>query len=167
LLKQFQADAARNGLAPASLTVTPLPFDAMVPALEAGIVDAALLKGAHALLAQKQGHKILYQNWDVKGGDECCPASIAQVEFLLLAPTAAGGTRRELVEILAAAAPPARAREITAAKTAYPPELLAELPVAEFKPLTPSELGHLLENAGDGAGDTHETRAGRETHRHP
>lgn len=85
LLQAFEEDALRLGVDTSALRYETIPFDAMLPALEAGTVDAAVLKGSYAALAQHEGHTVLYQNWELQPGDECCPAVIEQTQYVLLA----------------------------------------------------------------------------------
>jgi len=88
LVHQFKKDARRLGLDPEKIRMVYMPFEDMLPALEAKIVEAILTKGSYGLIGESLGHKILYQNWDVAAGaDECCPAILAQtVYFLVVRP---------------------------------------------------------------------------------
>jgi hypothetical protein len=38
--------------------------------------------------------KVLYQNWEVAGGDECCPQTLAQIELVLVTRAKGVGARR-------------------------------------------------------------------------
>ena len=147
LLHQFLADTERLGVDPASITFVPLPFDQMIPALEARRVDAMLTRGGHALLAAAQDHQILYQNWDVTGDDECCPQTLAQIEQVLVTRAKGAGARRirELVAALEAAnaAPPDDHRASVAARTRIPLDILGPFPVASFTALTPEQQAEL------------------------
>lgn len=139
LLWQFEADAAKSGVATESLTYENIPFADMLPALEAGLVDAILVKSAHAALAQRHGHDILYQNWDVvEGLDLCCPPSVAQTEYLLLVdsrnPSAAIALAEEL--LAASDAPASELRAAIASATGTPREVLEGHPIATFARLT-------------------------------
>lgn len=85
LIAPFIADVERFGITLAPSDFKVLSSDAIIPALEAEQIDAALTSGAQAVIAQHAGHSILYQRWDLVPGDECCPAIIYQLEYLLLA----------------------------------------------------------------------------------
>ena len=133
LLGQFFADAKGRGLDPASITVVTTPFDAMVPALEAGSVDAAVLRGAHSLFAVRAGHQIVYQNWQMQPGDECCPPVIAQTEYLLLARGSHPGLQALVASLTQAnEAKPAVLRQAAVRATGFPEALLAGFPIASF-----------------------------------
>lgn len=139
LVSHFEADALRFGLDLASLDYEQMPFPDMLPALEAGLVDAILVKSAHAALAEQQGHSILYQNWDVEEGkDECCPRAVAQTEYLLLVDSRDANAAYRLAEALlnASTAPAAELRAAAASATGAPVDLLESHPVAVFAPLT-------------------------------
>ncbi|HSW10670.1 MAG TPA: ABC transporter substrate-binding protein [Bacillota bacterium] len=84
LLQQFRHDAERLGVDTGKINFVYLEFAVMLPALEAGRVDAIVTRSSLALLAQEAGHRTLYQNWDVEPGDACCPLYLAQVEYFLL-----------------------------------------------------------------------------------
>ena len=85
LLEAFQDDAKRLGVDISNINYKILPFDSMIPALEAGEIDGAITKGIYGVIGKNQGHNILYQNWEVEPGDDCCPAVIDQTELVLLA----------------------------------------------------------------------------------
>jgi ABC-type nitrate/sulfonate/bicarbonate transport system substrate-binding protein len=132
---QFNKDAKRLGLDPKTLQFSYMPFADMLPALEAKAIDGALVKGAHAVLAELQGHKIIYQNWDIKAGaDDCCPPSIAQTEYFLLVRDDAINEARPLVAALTAASelPPSEIRLAVTAQLGYPPAALEQYPTASF-----------------------------------
>jgi ABC-type nitrate/sulfonate/bicarbonate transport system substrate-binding protein len=84
LLTEFRQDAERLGVNTGEINFVYLDFALMLPALEAGRVDAIVTRSSLALLAQDAGHHVLYQNWDVQPGDACCPLYLAQVEYFLL-----------------------------------------------------------------------------------
>lgn len=140
LLHQFRRDATRLEADASKLRLRYMPFEAMLPALEAGTADAIVVKGAYAVLAVQQGHKILYQNWNVADstGDTCCPAIVSQAEYLLVVRAAVANRAISLTDALVAASrrPAADLREATARHIAYAGEALAELPLATFAPLT-------------------------------
>jgi len=150
LLRQFEKDAVRHGVDFGKLKVVFLSFSDLLPALEAKIVDAALLKGSHALLAQNEGHRILYQNWDTAvGGDDCCPATLAQVEFLLVVRDLGQKRIADLVEQLAATAElaPDHIRQTVAKNSGYAKDALEQFPVSWFARLNK----HLESQLGEGA----------------
>lgn len=147
LLHQFTADSTRLGVDPVSITFVPVIFDQMIPALEAGKVDAILTRGGHALLAVAQHHKVLYQNWDVTGDDECCPKTLAQVELVLVTRAKGVGARRirTLLSALEAgsAAPSDDLRAAVAARTRIPLAALEPFPLASFAVLTSEQQAEL------------------------
>lgn len=136
LLHAFKRDIVRFGVKPDSLKYKYLPFDTMIPALEAGIIDGAVIKGSYAAIALKSGHSILYQKWDVEAGDACCPAIIAQLEYLLLVRSSAGPTGGRLVQTLQRLEKqdPSRLRAAVSDATHIPANVLSELPLATFEP---------------------------------
>jgi len=147
LLHQFLADTERHGVDPAAITLVPMPFDHMIPALEARKADAILTRGGHALLAVAQNHKILYQNWDVTGDDDCCPKTLAQVELVLVTRAKGVGARRvkALVAALEAgsAAPANILRAAVSVRTRISLSVLEPFPVASFTALTPEQQTEL------------------------
>jgi ABC-type nitrate/sulfonate/bicarbonate transport system substrate-binding protein len=150
LLHQFTADAARLGVEPQSIAFRPIPFDQMIPALEAGKVDAILTRGGHALLAMAHDHKVLYQNWEVTGTDECCPVTLAHVEFVLITRAKGMGARRirTLLSALetASATPSSAIRTAVAERTRIPLAVLDPFPVASFTVLSPEQQAELGSN---------------------
>jgi ABC-type nitrate/sulfonate/bicarbonate transport system substrate-binding protein len=134
LLHQFRKDAGRHGVAVERIRFSYMPFDEMLPALEAGMVDGILVKGSYALLAEHAGHNILYQNWDVKAGDECCPASLAQTDyFLVVREEAVEAIKPFLRELTATSSfPAAELRRAVSRQLGYPAAALEQLPVASF-----------------------------------
>jgi ABC-type nitrate/sulfonate/bicarbonate transport system substrate-binding protein len=132
---QFSKDASRHGLDPKSLHFTYMPFADMLPALEARTIDGALVKGAQAVLAELQGHKIIYQNWDIKAGaDDCCPPSIAQTEYFLMIREQSADRIKPLIAALTAASdlPPSQLRQAISAQLGYPQAALEQYPAASF-----------------------------------
>lgn len=109
-------------------------FDAMLPALEAGKIDAALTKGSYALIAQKLGHAIPYLQWDIAAGDECCPAVVAQTEYLLLIRKDAGNNAEKLLQLLLETQNVNQKDLINAAASAtgIPVNILESLPAPSF-----------------------------------
>lgn len=137
LLHQFRTDARRLGVDPDQIRFTYMPAADMLPALEARAVDAALVRGALAVLAETKGHKVLYQNWEVKPGDGCCPEALAQVEQLLVVRKGAAGRLGPLLAALSAASdrPPAELRGAVARATGFPEPLLGGFPQGSFAPV--------------------------------
>jgi ABC-type nitrate/sulfonate/bicarbonate transport system substrate-binding protein len=136
---QFNKDAARHGLDTKTLRYSYMPFADMLPALEAKAIDGALVKGAHAVLAELQGHKIIYQNWDIKAGaDDCCPASIAQTEYFLLVREQSVEKVKPLIAALVSASelPPTQLRQAISAQLGYPSAALEQYPTASFAVVT-------------------------------
>lgn len=136
--RQFEKDAKRHGLDPKKLLYSYMPFDQMLPALEARSIDGAVVKGAYGVLAELQGHKILYQNWDVKAvGDDCCPPSIAQTEFFLVARQQSAEKIKPLITALTATGTlaPSVLRAAISGQVGYPREALEQFPTATFEPL--------------------------------
>jgi ABC-type nitrate/sulfonate/bicarbonate transport system substrate-binding protein len=134
LLKAFEKDAERLNADLSGVSYEVMPFDAMIPALESGVADAAVIKGAAAVIALRQGHSILYQNWDVQPGDECCPAIVDQAVQVLLVRKERGAEGAALADrlLLAETEGPDALRLAVARKTAIPFELLEGQPVPEF-----------------------------------
>ena len=131
---QFQHDAKRHGLDPSTLQFSYMPYAEMLPALEAKKVDAILVKGAYGVLAELTGHKILYQNWEVAAGDDCCPATLAQTEFLLVARASELDRLTPVIKTLTAAdaLPAKELRAAVGSRLGYPPAALERFPVASF-----------------------------------
>ncbi|GHV45573.1 hypothetical protein FACS1894204_05060 [Synergistales bacterium] len=134
LLGAFKDDAKRLNADISDVTFVYMPFDAMIPALEAREVDGAVIKGATAAVAVSQGHSILYQNWDVQPGDECCPAIIDQAVQVLLARRDAKEAGDALVKSLleVQADGPEILRKSVAEHTTIPLSILESQPVPEF-----------------------------------
>jgi ABC-type nitrate/sulfonate/bicarbonate transport system substrate-binding protein len=147
LLHQFLADIERFRLNRDAITLVSIPFDQMIPALEARKVDAILTRGGHALLALAQDHNMIYQNWDVKGDDECCPQTLAQVELVLVTRTQ-NVCPRKLATLLgalqaASAVPSDISRTLVSERTRIPLAILDDFPVASFVPLSPEQQAEL------------------------
>jgi ABC-type nitrate/sulfonate/bicarbonate transport system substrate-binding protein len=134
LLSQFKHDAQRYGVDTKKINFVYMDFTFMLPALEAGKIDGMITRASYALPAQKHGHTILYQNWDVSPGDACCPAYIAQVEFFLLVKDMNPRSVRLLDSALVKASELSAemSREAIAEFTQYPSELLAQKPPVAF-----------------------------------
>lgn len=134
LLVAFQEDAHRLGAKLTDISYTILDFDSMLPALEAGEVDAILIKGFYSVAALQQGHSILYQNWEMVAGDECCPAIIDQVALVLLVHQEDAREATMLVDFLLEAQEVEEdlLRKAIANKTNIPYDILTSQPVAEF-----------------------------------
>jgi hypothetical protein len=78
------------------------------------------------VVALQEGHSILYQNWEVKPGDECCPAIIDQAALVLLARRDRLEAVKPFVEALATVEEklsPDELRRAVADKTVIPFEI--------------------------------------------
>jgi len=158
LLEQFTEDAQRFSADLSNVKYLYMPFDTMLPALEARTVDAVIIKGTYSVVALHEGHSILYQNWEVRPGDECCPAVIDQAALVLL-------TRKDKVKALepfitALTATenlsPDQLRRVVAENTILPFEILQGQPVPEFS-LADDELAEIfIEAADEHHGEEHE-----------
>lgn len=136
LLGAFREDAERLGVNVDSIVFEYLPFDAMIPALEAGTVDGAIFKGSYSAVAQGLGHQVLYQNWDVAAGDECCPEILAQLEYLLVIREESEAAHTFSERLLATGPYDAdRLRAASAKRTKVPLSVLENLPVSEIGPV--------------------------------
>jgi len=161
LRQKFAGDALRLGADISGLKDEFMTFHAMIPALEAGVVDAALIKGSYAIAALQAGHSILYQNWDVEPGDECCPAIIAQAALVLLARRDKLELEKTLVNALISAQklPPDSLRNAVARNTVIPFDMLAGQPVPEFSLADDSLIEIFVETARhheeEGSGNSH------------
>lgn len=134
LIAPFLADATRFGVTLNRDDFQVMSADAIIPALEAGKIDAALTKGSQAVLAKHAGHLILYQRWDLVPGDECCPAIIDQLEYVLLVRedlTNLNGLLSHLEK--SSALNPDSLRSATAKAIRVPPGTLNDLPLATFE----------------------------------
>jgi ABC-type nitrate/sulfonate/bicarbonate transport system substrate-binding protein len=147
LLKAFQKDAERLKADLSNVVYVYMPFDTMIPALEAKEADAAVIKGAFAVTALRQGHSILYQDWEVKPGDECCPAIVDQAVQVLLARKEWAGKAEELVIRLLEAEEkgPEALRQAVARNTSIPLQMLEGQPVPEFNRADDSLVALLTE----------------------
>lgn len=134
LLHAFETDAARLNADVSGVTYTTLAFDAMLPALEAGAVDGVIIKGFYSVAALKEGHTILYQNWDMEPGDECCPAIVDQAALILLARESKVEAAEEFAKLLQAAQNIGQdaLRRVIAENTTIPYDILIGQPVPEF-----------------------------------
>ena len=154
LLDEFAADAERLGADISGVRYEYTAFDAMIPALEARTVDAAIIKGSFAIVALQEGHSILYQNWDMVPGDECCPAVIDQAALVLLARRGRLERVKPFVDALVAAQElsPDQLRHAVAANTVIPFEVLQGQPVPEFS-LAGDELVEIFVEAAEEHGE--------------
>ncbi len=146
LVHQFKKDARRHGLEPEQIRMVYMPFEDMLPALEAKTVDAVLTKSSYGLIGESLGHKILYQNWDVSAGaDECCPAILAQTVYFLVVRPIGDDTVARLLRTLEAAGQekPSEVRRIVSKETGLSEKQLDQFPVASFSIIT-DELRSLL-----------------------
>jgi len=157
LLDKFAEDAKRLGANISNVKYEYMVFHAMLPALESGAVDAAIIKGSYAVAALQAGHSILYQNWEVEPGDECCPAILNQAALVLLA-------RRDKLEavkpfvnalVFAQKSSPDQLRHAVAEHTVVPFETLRGQPVPEFSLESDELLETFLKHKHEG--DDHDS----------
>jgi len=134
LLDEFIKDATRLKANVSDIKYEYMPFDAMVPALTAKAVDGAIIRGTYAIIALQEGHSILYQNWEVQPGDECCPAIIDQAALVLLARREKLDAVKPLIDALLSAQKlsPDQLRTSVAENTIIPFKVLQGQPVPEF-----------------------------------
>jgi ABC-type nitrate/sulfonate/bicarbonate transport system substrate-binding protein len=161
LRAKFIEDARRLGADISGIRDKYMTFSAMLPALESGTVDAAVIKGSYAVAAVYAGHSILYQNWEVEPGDECCPKIIAQAALVLLARRDKAEGAKKLVDalIVAQKLPQDNLRRAVAKYSVIEYEMLAGQPVPEFssaddelvKIFVEAEEEHSGENEDDDA----------------
>ena len=158
LLEAFIADAERLGVNLSDIKLQYIAFDAMLPALEAGVIDAAIIRGSSSVFALHEGHTILYQNWDVEPGDECCPAIIDQAVLVLLAQRNKLEFVQPFVDALVNAQKlsPDELRRAVANNTVIPFDVLQGQPVPEFS-LADDELTEIfIEASEEHHGDEHD-----------
>jgi ABC-type nitrate/sulfonate/bicarbonate transport system substrate-binding protein len=155
MLKAFVNDAARLGADISGLKYEVIPFSAMLPALESGAVDGAIIKGVYSVIALQQGHSILYQNWDVTPGDECCPAIVDQSILVLLADKERRAEAEQLRGLLLKAQEQGQTalRQAIADKTTIPFATLEAQPAAEFVTADDALLKLFTRFARDTGGD--------------
>ncbi len=141
LLDKFTEDAKRLGADISNVKYEYMVFHAMLPALESGAVDAAIIKGSYSVAALQAGHSVLYQNWEVEPGDECCPAILNQAALVLLARSDKLEEVKPFVNALVFAqkSSPDQLRHAVAERTVVPFEMLRGQPVPEFS-LADNEL---------------------------
>lgn len=134
LLHQFKRDAERFGVDTEKIIFVYMEFDTMLPALEAKKVDAAIFKGVYAMLAEFEGHYTLYQNWEVKPGDPCCPAYLAYIEYFMLVEGLDNKTVNQLIRALEVSSKvlPEESREAIAKYAGFPEAPLRNFPLAAF-----------------------------------
>lgn len=156
LLKTFLADAASAGVTAETVEFKYLPPDAVLAALESQSVDAAVTKGSHAALGQTLGHHILYQKWISAPGDECCPPTVAQIEFVLLAQKKRHKEVARLVADLKAAEtlPPNELRAAASRQLNLPANYWDHLPPGAFEEADQGLLS-VLTRHGDDDHDQH------------
>ena len=157
LFEEFAEDAGRLGADIDGINIVYMAFDAMIPALEAGVIDAAIIRGSFTVIALHAGHSVLYQNWEVEPGDECCPAIVDQSVLVQLARR----NRLELIQPLinamvsAQQLSPDELRRAVANNTVIPFEILQGQPVPEFS-LADEELTAIFIEAAEHHEDGHE-----------
>lgn len=136
LLKQFKHDAKRYGVDTNKINFVYMDFETMLPALEAKQIDAMLTRSSYALLAQDEGHKVLYQNWELApGGDPCCPPYLAHVSYFMLVKDLESRSVMQLNAALIEASqrPVEDNRKAIIKHTQFAPELLQGYPVARYQ----------------------------------
>lgn len=134
LYHTLRKDLAQGHVDAARIRFEPIPFDEMLPALEAGVVDAAITRSSYSLAARKLGHDIPYIQFDLVAGDACCLAAVAETELLLLSRTAARADAERLAGLLLDAQKEgdAELRGAAHAQTGLPLDLLETYPAAKF-----------------------------------
>lgn len=151
LLVQLLDDLNRFQINTERIRFVPLSFDAMLPALESGAVDAALLKGAHTAIALQAEHLVLYQKWDMAPGNGCCPPVVDQLELVFLGQKSKRESLLQLVEgfVTASGVSADKLRAVTAKALHLNPSLLAQVPVSEFAPANDSIVSLYFQHQGD------------------
>lgn len=134
LLEVFEADAERLDADISGINYITLAFDAMLPALESGKVDGVIIKGFYSVIALKEGHTVLYQNWDVVPGDECCPPVLDQAALILLTTESKYEVAKEFASLLQSFQNVGEdaLRHAIAGNTTIPLDILKGQPVPEF-----------------------------------
>jgi len=158
LLDKFTEDAKRLGANISNVKYEYMVFHAMLPALESGAVDAAIIKGSYSVAALQAGHSILYQNWEVEPGDECCPAILNQAALVLIARRDKLNAVKQLVDALVFAqkSSPDQLRHAVAEHTVVPFETLRGQPVPEFSPADDELLKTFLKHKHDDGEHEHD-----------
>lgn len=135
LLEEFTKAVSKYPLQLNQVDYRFLPADAIIPALDSGKIEGAIVKGSKAVIAISDGHNILFQKWDMEPGNECCPPVIDQLEFVLVAQKNNQALNSELVKILgrSAALSPSVLREALSRTEHVPETLFADLPLASFE----------------------------------
>ena len=134
-----------------------LPNDAIIPALEAGKIEGAIIKGSQAVLAVKEGHNILFQKWDMQPGNECCPPVIDQLEFILLARKNAATVNAQLTALLkrSTTLSPSILRRALSKTENVSDTLFADLPLASYEPADDQLLTLFARHSGHNAEPNH------------
>lgn len=134
LVKQISNDVPRLGLAIDSVNWVAMPPVEMAPALEAGLVEAAVVSGDLAIQLQSLGHTILYQNWHMTESDDCCPKTNNQTGYYLLHQRKVKIPHAVLSAFVASnKVPTAELRSHMARFSQLPDSILANLPVSSFQ----------------------------------
>ncbi|HSW58525.1 MAG TPA: ABC transporter substrate-binding protein [Dehalococcoidales bacterium] len=124
--------------------------DTMLPGLEAGKVDGIITKSSYSWLAQQNGHKILYQNWQVKPSetDVCCALYIAHVDYYLIVRDMEAGVLNPLLAALDQTnqLAPEKSRQAIVKYTGFPGDALEGAPVANFSRVSDDLKANLNEN---------------------
>lgn len=158
LLEQFAEDAQRLGSDISDIKYVYIPFDAMLPALEAKIADAVIIKGTYSVIALQEGHSILYQNWEVRPGDECCPAVIDQAVLVLLVRKNRADAASPFITALSSAQnlSPDQLRRAVADNSRLSFEILQGQPVPEFSLADDGLAKIFIEAADEHNGEDHD-----------
>ena len=140
LLKQFRADARKYDVNVSNITFVYMEPTDMLPALEAGKIDAAISKTNFALLAESQGHYTLYQNWEIKEKDDCCALYQDNLEYFFIVRTIDDEKIQGLVDVfsLLDGAGDEERKQSIVEYSGFPEKLLEKYPVSRF--VTPENL---------------------------
>lgn len=136
IFQAFKKDLQMIGKDITKINIQFMPYENMIPALESGIIDAALTKTSYGLLSEKIGLTIPYIQWDIAAGDKCCPAFIAQTEFLLIVNKKFRRNSAVLMNEMMAneKVPPESLAVATSFETGISSRQLLSLPQASFSP---------------------------------
>ncbi|HWQ27271.1 MAG TPA: hypothetical protein VN367_10905 [Chlorobaculum sp.] len=150
LLNEFINDVKKYSIDLGKVDFVLLSQDAIIPALESGKIDGAVIKGSRAVIAQQAGHNILYQKWDMQPGNECCPPVIDQLEYVLLGRKDAAASNAELTAVLVKSSHFAGTVLRTAVSKAVhmSENILLELPLSSFEPTDNDLMAVLLAHSG-------------------
>lgn len=140
LLNQFKADAKKYDVNVSNITFVYMETEDMLPALEAGKIDAAISKTNFALLAESQGHYTLYQNWEIKEKDDCCALYQDNLEYFFLVRTIDKEKIQALIDVFSSldlVSDENRKKSIIQ-YSGFPERLIDKYPVSRF--VTPENM---------------------------